>query len=223
MSEPSYALVVDDEPAISRTVSLVLKGDGWGVDVAESGEQALEMIAAKDYDVMLLDLRLPGIQGVDVLRRVAEDGARVRVVVMTAYGSAESAIETMSLGAADILRKPFTPAELREVVGGVLERETDPDVIGREFFETLASAKELLGAQRVPAGNELASRAVALCPDRPEGYHLLGVCHELIGELVEAKTMYGLALEVDPEYAPSKRNLDRLVFYHGTRGSVEFG
>ena len=221
MSDEPRALVVDDQLAIARTTSMVLEGDGWIVDSAGSGERALELMAAKTYDLLLLDLRLPGIQGADVLRKLAGALSRPKVVVMTAYGSPECAIEVMRLGAADILRKPFTPEELREVVRSAMARETDPEVIRQELSETLASARDHLRAQRVPAASERAGRAVALCPDRPDGFHLLGACHDLLGEQAEAKKMYGLALQADPGYAPSKRNLDRLVFFHGTRGSVE--
>ncbi len=217
------ALVVDDEPAIATTASMMLKGDGWVVDSAGSGERALELLAVTAYDLILLDLMLPGIQGVDVLKRLAIEPKPPKVVVMTAYGSPERAIEVMRFGAADILRKPFTPKALREVIASVMARETDPATIRRKFSEALVEARNRLRAQRIPAATEWASRAVALCPDRPEGYHLLGACHDSLGKQTEAKTMYGLALEADPEYLPSKRNLDRLVFFHGTRGSVELG
>jgi DNA-binding response OmpR family regulator len=213
--------VVDDEPAIARTASMVLRGDGWVVDSADTGERALELLAGRAYGLVLLDLRLPGIQGAEVLKHISHGPTQPKVVVMTAYGSPECAIEVMRLGAADILRKPFTPEELREVVSSVMAREIDPGVIRRRYCEALAAARDHLRAQRVPAAREWSHRAVALCPDRPEGFHLIGACHDLLGEQAQAKKMYGLALEADPEYLPSKRNLDRLVFFHGTRGSVE--
>jgi DNA-binding response OmpR family regulator len=221
MTTPPQALVVDDEPGIATTASMMLKGDGWVVDSAGSGERALELLAVSSYDLLLLDLMLPGIQGVDVLKRLTLEPKPPRVVVMTAYGSPDRAIEVMRLGAADILRKPFTPEALREVIASVMARETDPAVNRREYSEALDAARSRLRAQRIPAASEWAERAVALCPDRPEGYHLLGACNDFLGKQAEAKTMYGLALEADPGYLPSKRNLDRLVFFHGTRGSVE--
>ena len=223
MGEPLRALAVDDEAAIARTVRMALQDSGWVVDTAASGEEALERVAAGSYDLILLDLRLPGIQGTEVLRHVAADHLEIRVVIMSAYGTAECALETMRLGAADILRKPFTPDELRAVVASVMRLNLAPDEIEHHFQGDVSSAREHIREQRIPAALELARHAVALHPDRPEGYHLLGVCHDLLGERAEAEKMYHLAIEVAPDYRPAKQNLDRLVFLRGTRGSVDLG
>ncbi len=223
MSHQLRALAVDDEPAIARTVRMALQGSGWVVDTAASGEEALECFAADPYDLVLLDLRLPGIQGTEVLRRLVADHPVVRVVIMSAYGTAECALETMRLGAADILRKPFTPDELRAVVDSVMRRDLDPEDVEHHFQEDVTRAREHIREQRIPAALELARHAVALYPDRPEGYHLVGVCHDLLGERAEAEKMYHLAIEVEPDYRPAKQNLDRLVFFRGTRGSVDIG
>jgi len=204
-------------------VRLALQGSGWIVDTAGSGEEALERIAAAPYDLVLLDLRLPGIQGSEVLRRLAAEHPRVKVVIMSAYGTAECALETMQLGAADILRKPFTPDELRTAVADVMRRDLDPEVVEGRFQKDLRSARDHIRAQRIPAGVELARDAIAMHPDRAEGYHLLGVCHDLLGERAEAEKMYHLALEAEPGYAPAQHNLHRLVFFRGTRGTVDLG
>ena len=225
MSHRGRALVVEDEPSVATTVAMALRGDGWTVNVADSGDRALELMAAATFDLLLLDLRLPGIQGAEVLRRLAASATRSipKVVVTTAYGSPDRTLEVMRLGASDILRKPFTPDELREVVAGAVARESDPAAALRAFADAVTTARDRLSALRVPPAAEAARRAIAHCPARPEGFHLLAACYDLLGEEREAVRLYRLALAVDPGYIPSRHNLDRLVLAHGARGSVEVG
>jgi DNA-binding response OmpR family regulator len=105
-------LVVDDEPRIVSFVSRALAGEGLGVDSAANGPRALEMARARQYDLVVLDLLLPGIDGVSVLRGILDHRPDQRVLVLSALSDVESKVHCLELGASDYLPKPFALAEL---------------------------------------------------------------------------------------------------------------
>lgn len=106
-------LVVDDEQIIRESLKAWLADEaGFSVDTAESGEQALEMLESADYQLMLLDIKMPGIDGVEALSRAKELCPDLFVVMMTAYATVETAVEAMKIGALDYLVKPFDPETL---------------------------------------------------------------------------------------------------------------
>ncbi len=106
-------LVVDDEPRLGTLVAEMLQGDGHGVARAAGGPEALQRLGAERYDVVITDLRMPEVSGLEVLRAARARSPAPEVVVMTAYGTAQSAVEAMKAGAADYLVKPFSMDELR--------------------------------------------------------------------------------------------------------------
>jgi two-component system response regulator HydG len=105
-------LVVDDQRNMRTTLAIMLRGAGYDVDEAENGERGAELGAQGAYDLVITDLRMGGASGIDVLRAVKKSYALTEVMVMTAYGTIESAVEAMRLGAHDYLQKPFTEQEL---------------------------------------------------------------------------------------------------------------
>ena len=120
-------LVVDDEPNIRITLARALE-DMAQVDTATNGEEAVARIEAGEYRVVLLDLKMPGMGGMEVLRRMAEARPEIRFVIITAHGTVDNAVEAMRLGTADFLQKPFSPAEIRNLVRRILARESlEPD------------------------------------------------------------------------------------------------
>jgi two-component system response regulator HydG len=114
-------LVVDDQRNMRTTLSMLLRGAGYDVDEAADGNQATEMGAAEAYNVVLTDLRLGTPDGMEVLRAIKEAQPQTEVIVMTAYGTIESAVEAMRLGAFDYLQKPFSEPELLLKVEKALE------------------------------------------------------------------------------------------------------
>ena len=105
-------LVVDDQRNMRTTLAMMLRGAGYEVDEASDGSQGADMGGRGAYDVVLTDLRMGGFDGIGVLRAVKESHAMTEVIVMTAYGTIESAVEAMRLGAFDYIQKPFTEQEL---------------------------------------------------------------------------------------------------------------
>ncbi len=119
-----HILVVDDEPDILELVRYNLVKDGFKVSTAESGEQCLELIAKSLPDLVLLDLMLPGIDGLDVTRALRAEArtAKLPVVMLTAKGEEEDVVMGLELGADDYVPKPFSPKVLSARVKSVLRR-----------------------------------------------------------------------------------------------------
>jgi len=113
---PMQILVIDDEGVICDACRLVLAEKGHGVDHCLSGKGGLLAIERGTYDVVLLDMKLPDIDGTEVLKAVREKTPAPRVIVMTGYSTMSNAIDAMKLGAADYLSKPFTDDELIEAI-----------------------------------------------------------------------------------------------------------
>jgi DNA-binding NtrC family response regulator len=116
-------LIVDDEEVVRRSFSRVLDGAHWRTASAAGGEQALSALARERFDVVLLDLRMPGGDGLAVLKAIKEKWPESEVVVVTGYPSIESAKEAVRLGAYDYLAKPVGPDEVVNATRGAMQRK----------------------------------------------------------------------------------------------------
>src|SRR5918911_1708 len=112
MSGPTV-LIVDDERTLARTVKVFLTESGYEAEVAGDAEQALVLLERLRPDVVFADVRLPGMSGIELLRRIREFDAAIPVIIMTAYGTIEGAVEAVKLGAFDYLKKPVDLEELK--------------------------------------------------------------------------------------------------------------
>lgn len=113
-------LVVDDEEVARLTLSQILRLEGYAVRSVDGGEAALSALREHEYDLMILDLKMPGMGGMGVLKQAVRDYPQVRVVVLTAYGSMDTAIEALRNYAHDYLLKPAMPRQIIEVVARVM-------------------------------------------------------------------------------------------------------
>jgi two-component system, NtrC family, response regulator HydG len=118
---PGKILVVDDQRNMRTTLAMMLRGGGYEVDEAADGGQGREMGGTGAYDVVITDLRMGEFDGIEVLRTIKEAQPMTEVIVMTAYGTIESAVEAMRLGAFDYIQKPFSEQELIVKVSKALE------------------------------------------------------------------------------------------------------
>ena len=116
-------LVVDDEKSMREVLDIFLKGEGYDVVVADGGKSAIEAANKDIFDLVLTDLKMPGINGVEVLKNIKSIAPNTIVVLITAFGSTESAIEAMKLGAYDYIQKPFKTDDIRLVVKNALEKQ----------------------------------------------------------------------------------------------------
>jgi two-component system response regulator PilR (NtrC family) len=115
--------IIDDEPVIHDILTQLLTSEGYDVEISASGEEALEKYAAQRFDLVLLDLLMPGMDGIEVLRAIKRIQPQAVVVIITAYASVESAIEAMKIGAFDYVQKPFKHEELLLIVARALEHK----------------------------------------------------------------------------------------------------
>ncbi len=122
MSGLPRILVVDDQKNMRTTTALMLAHQGFQVEEAPSGEQAIAMLAGDSFDLVLTDLKMEPIDGIAVLKKAIELAPGVQVILMTAYGTIDSAVEAMQLGAADYVAKPFKQEELLIRLNRALER-----------------------------------------------------------------------------------------------------
>ncbi len=113
-------LVVDDEVAIRESLKDWLMEDGYSVALAVDGENAIAMVQESQYDVILLDLKMPGIDGLETMRRIKEISPDSEVLMMTAYASVDTAVQAMKEGAFDYLVKPFDPDEVELQIKKIL-------------------------------------------------------------------------------------------------------
>jgi CheY-like chemotaxis protein/glycine cleavage system H lipoate-binding protein len=120
MTETARILVVDDEEPVCKTVASALETEAHTVDTALSAEAALLKAETFRYDVVITDLRMPGLSGMDLLKIAAERMPDTKVIMITGFPSVKSAVEAMRLGAFDFIPKPFTPKELRSLVSRAL-------------------------------------------------------------------------------------------------------
>ncbi len=122
MDEPTHILLIDDEPGSRESLSLLLHREGYQVETAVAGEEALDLLAARNYDVIITDLFLPGVSGIDVLKHVKEKSLPCNVILITGNASAETAVEAMKEGAFDYITKPLNFEELKVLVAKAVEK-----------------------------------------------------------------------------------------------------
>ncbi|MFW6035598.1 MAG: response regulator [Halothermotrichaceae bacterium] len=204
-------LVVDDEKNVRLTLDKALSNKGYQVETAINGEEGLEKVEESNFHVILLDMKMPGLDGIDVLKELKDMNIDSRVVMITGFGSVETAVETMKLGAVDYLRKPFKPSEILEVVEDVFER-IKLDKSGEKaasFKDYLHLAKSEINKYNFNEAVTLLKKATAINSDKPEPFNLLGIIYELKNKQAEAMKMYRAALALDPSYQPASDNLQR--------------
>jgi CheY-like chemotaxis protein len=113
--EPAHKniLVIDDEVAVNNNIRKILLKKGYHVDQAVTKDEAMKSIASHNYKLILLDLKIPGVKGLELLKSIRDKNPQTKVIMITGYASIETAVEAARMGAVDYLPKPFTPEEIR--------------------------------------------------------------------------------------------------------------
>jgi DNA-binding NtrC family response regulator len=158
-------LLIDDDPGVRDSMERTLRGAGYSVQAAVNGEEGFEMARGGAYDVILSDMRMPGISGLDILRQLRDSKVDSAFIIMTGFGTVDTAVEAMKLGAVDFVQKPFFRDELLMRVRSATERRQlarQVDLLQRQV-EPPGSVAALIGdspsMQRV---KELIARAAAV-------------------------------------------------------------
>ncbi|GAG05194.1 unnamed protein product, partial [marine sediment metagenome] len=144
-------LVIDDEEVMRDSCKQILSRQGHNVKLAEDGYQGLELLKEKSFDLVILDLKMPGIDGMEVLEKIKESSPETAVVVITGYATVESAVEAMKRGAYDFLPKPFTPEEFRLIIERALEKKRLilENIYLRQELEVKRKSEVIIGKSKV--------------------------------------------------------------------------
>jgi DNA-binding response OmpR family regulator len=221
MSDGKRILIVDDEPNIRLVLRTALAAAGHALSLAEDGETALMWLSSYPFDLVLLDLQLPGIGGMEVLESLRATGNDVPVIIITAHGTIHDAVRAMQLGAIDFLTKPMLPDALRAVVAEVLARHAHPAPVGRaheppeavssasQFAANLARAKQALNRRVFDEAEVFLRQAIALDDGSAEAHNLMGVLHECRNEHDASYREYRAALAADRHHEPARHNIRR--------------
>ena len=143
-------LIVDDEPIVCESLAEWFRQDGYHVDVARNAKEALRFVAKKSYDIALIDIRMPGMDGLELQTHLTEAKPEMTVIIMTAYSSVESAVKALKAGAYDYITKPFDPDELSLLVRRAGEHRSlkSENIRLKESLETMAPVPQIVGSSR---------------------------------------------------------------------------
>ncbi len=121
-------LVIDDEDIVLKSCHRVLTPEGYDVKTAKTGEDGLKMLEKKPFNIALVDIKMPDMDGIEVLRRIKGKWPQTQVIIITGYSTIATAVSTLKLGAYDYIEKPFTPDDILSVVKEALGQEVKKDM-----------------------------------------------------------------------------------------------
>jgi len=119
---PVRILIVDDEPIVRESLGAWFRAEGYAVELASSAKQTLERLATSDPDIFLIDIKMPGMDGLELQKKIHEAKPEATIIIMTAYASVDTALVAMKQGAYDYIIKPFDPNDLEHLVRNAIER-----------------------------------------------------------------------------------------------------
>ena len=125
---PPHILVMEDDLSVARGLEMVLNEEGYTVNLAGTGELAMEAFRQKRFDLLVADLRLPDIDGMEVIKQVKEEKPETEVIVITGYGTTAKAVTAMKLGVHDFLPKPFTEDQIKAAIDEALQKHAPKPV-----------------------------------------------------------------------------------------------
>jgi DNA-binding NtrC family response regulator len=178
LHQAKRVLIVDDEPNVRLNFRTALETEHCDVFEATSAGQALELLAEHSFALAILDLRMPGMDGLELLAKMRENGIKVPAVMATAYGDVPNAVKAMKLGAIDFLQKPLRPNDLRDIVDEITKRDARPEET-ETFNAHLVAAKRCLNLGAFRKARLHLVKALELNPKSVEASNLAGVLAEI--------------------------------------------
>jgi DNA-binding NtrC family response regulator len=147
-SQPPAILIVDDEPIVQQSLAEWFRSDGYEVDSAGNAKEALRKVAEGHYDIALVDIKMPGMDGLELQARLAEVAPSLTVIMITAFASVDSAVKALKAGAYDYVTKPFDPDELSHLVRRAVEHRSlrSENIRLKESLEVIAGKAKIVGS-----------------------------------------------------------------------------
>ena len=213
-------LVVDDEPNVRLNYRITLEGEGYKIIETGTALDALQKLRTQPFDLAILDMRMPEMDGLELLAAMRCEEIGTPAVIITAFSDVPHAVRAMRLGAIDFLQKPLRPEELRQVVAEIILRhQPGQKLVESDDFEGhLTAAKRLINLREFGAAKRHILRALELNAKSPEAFNLAGVLAELMDDYDRAKKCYGQAIRINKRYEPAQQNMRRIfeLFHFGS-------
>jgi FixJ family two-component response regulator len=204
-------LIVDDETNVRLNYRITLETEGYEVVEVGSAPLALEELLHRSFAVAILDMRMPGMDGLELLAKMREVGIMVPAMIVTAYSDVPHAVKAMKLGAIDFLQKPLRPEDLRRIVAEIVKRHApEKDHPAETFNSHIVAAKRCLNLRSFALAKIHLAKALELNTKSVEAFNLAGVLAEMLDDDDKAKKYYGQAIKLDKNYEPAQQNMRRL-------------
>ncbi len=204
-------LIVDDETNVRLNFRMTLETEGYEIFDASSGEAAVQLLAKHTFSLAILDIRMPGMDGLELLAKMREYEIKVPAMIVTAYSDVPNAVKAMKLGAIDFLQKPLRPEDLRRIVTEILTRHAGQDDTPAETFSAhIVAAKRSLNLRAFAKARLHLVKALELNAKSAEAFNLAGVLAEVLEDYDKAKKYYGQAIKLSKNYEPAQQNMRRL-------------
>jgi DNA-binding NtrC family response regulator len=207
-------LIIDDVKNIKMMISKVLEADGYDVDLADNGVDGIRLFQENNYDLVLLDIRMPGMSGTEVLRVLKELKENILVVIITAYPTVKNAVECIKQGAVDYLRKPFTADKIRQFVRQIIDRKGMSNENLNTYESCIEYAKKCINEKNFDEAVKFLKKAITYSIDNSEAFNLMGNISELKNELTSACKYYNIALQLEPYNEGILENIKRIRDYN---------
>lgn len=209
-------LIVDDSKNIRITIQHLLENENHEFDIAMNGEEALDKILTNEFDLVFLDIRMPTLDGMEVLREIRKKGNKTPVVILSAYGTVDNAVEAMKLGVVDFMTKPFTPTEIRELLQSfekreaLTEEEEEPEK-ELSLAELEQYVKRLISSEKYEKAMDILKKYLEKYQDSGIIYYYLGLLSESREDFEKALKYYRTALVFNNELVQAEINLSKLL------------
>jgi len=204
-------LIVDDETNVRLNYRITLETEGYEVVEAASASHALHELIEHSFALAILDMRLPGMDGLALLAKMRELGISVPAMIVTAYSDVPHAVRAMKLGAIDFLQKPLRPEDLRRIVAEILDRHASQREHQIEDFRShIVAAKRCLNLRSFESARLHLAKAMELNTKSVEAFNLAGVFYEMMEDQRKARKYYGQAIKLNKNYEPAQQNMRRL-------------
>jgi DNA-binding NtrC family response regulator len=213
-------LIIDDEINIAKTIAATFAKTDFLVEICHDGTEGLKRLQTETWDVVFLDIRLPGMDGMEILKQIYDNKLQVNVVMVTAYGSIENAVQAMKYGAVDFVPKPLEPQVLREIVRKIISRHLLSEQNVVEYQEIIELTKRHIKEREYHKAHADIKQAITQKPESSEAYNLLGAINEVLGDNIAASQAYQMAIKFDAHYLPALENLKRITSMEANSSSL---